>query len=70
MVMDVLSDGLSVSLYVSFFAFSLSPCISGLLQSCNYNGPGRSVHISSAAFTITSNNPKALQNWYLVAHAL
>lgn len=54
--MDVLLS-LSVSLHVSLFlpVPSLSQCIS-----CNYNGTGKSVHISSAAFKITSNNPKSV----------
>ena len=59
--MDVQADGLSVS--VCFFLHIFFPppvySMSGPLQPCNYNGTGMSVHISSAAFTITSNNPKA-----------
>lgn len=77
--MDARNGCLSPShrLSACIFTFTLLPplrprrlSISRPVPPRNYNGTGRSVHISSAAFKITSNNPKASQNWYLVAHAL
>lgn len=68
------SNGCSACLSVSPLAsFCTCSALSGYLDHCSHVITIGQVGVfifHLLAFTITSNNPKALQNWCLVAHAL